>query len=104
MSTAIKSGSDASAWQKRYDATAPRAGDLADDAVNIAYAAWLTRLYLVGLDGRVVYGSGLGPSDFKPTKLEDAIERYLAKMAVHKFNRSRLTSYGRKRGGHQNTW
>jgi hypothetical protein len=31
MSTTIKSRSDASAWQKRYDATAPRAGDLATD-------------------------------------------------------------------------
>jgi hypothetical protein len=34
------------------------------------------------LDGRVVYGGGLGPFDFKPNKFEDAIERYLAQMAV----------------------
>ena len=29
--------------------------DELDDAVNQTYAAWPTRLYLVGLDGRVVY-------------------------------------------------
>ena len=48
-----------------------------DDAVNRAYAAWPTRLYLVGLDGKVVYAGGLGPYDFKPEKLRAAIERYL---------------------------
>jgi len=51
--------------------------DEMDDAVNIAYAAWPTRLYLVGIDGRVVYAGGLGPYDFKPAKLETAIKRYL---------------------------
>ena len=51
--------------------------DEMDDAVNRAYAAWSTRLYLVGLDGKVVYASGLGPYDFKPAKLGAAIERYL---------------------------
>ena len=53
-----------------------------DDAVNKAYAAWPTRLYLVGLDGRVVYGGGLGPFDFKPAKLENAIEQYLAQIEI----------------------
>lgn len=55
----------------------PTLVDEMDDAVNKAYAAWPTRLYLVGLDGRVQYGSGLGPFDFKPAKLEKAIENYL---------------------------
>ena len=48
-----------------------------DDAVNRAYAAWPTRLYLVGLDGKVVYAGGMGPYDFKPVKLGAAIEKYL---------------------------
>ena len=48
-----------------------------DDAVNKAYAAWPTRLYLIGLDERVVYAGGLGPYDFKPAKLGTAIEEYL---------------------------
>ena len=51
-----------------------------DDAVNQAYAAWPTRLYLVGIDGRIKYAAGLGPFDFHPTKLEHAIEEYLAKL------------------------
>lgn len=56
--------------------------DEMDDAVNKAYAAWPTRLYLVGLDGRVVYAAGLGPFDFKPAKLANAIEQYLARQVA----------------------
>lgn len=52
--------------------------DEMDDAANMAYAAWPTRLYLVGLDGRVVYHGGLGPFGFKPAELGKAIEAYLA--------------------------
>lgn len=51
--------------------------DEMDDAVNRAYAAWPTRLYLIGLDGRVVYASGVGPWGFKPARLEAAIQKYL---------------------------
>jgi hypothetical protein len=56
----------------------PTLVDEMDDVVNKAYAAWPTRLYLVGLDGRVIYGGGLGPFDFKPAKLENAIEQLLS--------------------------
>lgn len=48
-----------------------------DDAVNKTYAAWPTRLYLVGIDGKVVYAGGLGPYDFRPAKLKAAIKGYL---------------------------
>lgn len=48
--------------------------DEMDDSVNKAYAAWPTRLYLIGLDGKVVYHGGLGPFDFHPYKLENAIK------------------------------
>lgn len=51
--------------------------DEMDDAVNKAYAAYPTRLYLIGLDGRVVYVGGLGPFGFKPAELQAAIEEYL---------------------------
>ena len=54
--------------------------DEMDDAVNEAYAAKPTRLYLVGLDGRVVYAGGLGPYGFKPAELGAAIEAYLARV------------------------
>ena len=53
--------------------------DTMDDAVNKAYAAWPTRLYLVGKDGKVAYGGGLGPWDFRPAVLGKAIETYLSK-------------------------
>jgi hypothetical protein len=49
-----------------------------DDAVSEAYAAAPTRLYLVGVDGRVTYAGGLGPFGFKPAEFEAAIEEYLA--------------------------
>lgn len=61
---------------------APTLVDEMDDRVNKAYAAWPTRLYLVGLDGRIVYHGGLGPFGFKPAELDRAIEQYLAQMAV----------------------
>jgi hypothetical protein len=53
--------------------------DEMDDAVNQAYAAWPTRLYLIGLDGQVAYASRLGPWGFRPAKLGAAIETYLKK-------------------------
>jgi hypothetical protein len=55
--------------------------DEMDDAVNQAYAAWPTRLYLIGLAGYVVYHGGLGPFDFFPKKLGKAIEVFLAEQA-----------------------
>jgi hypothetical protein len=52
--------------------------DEMDDAVNKAYAGWPTRLYLVGLDGRIVYAGGMGPFGFRPNELKAAIHAYLA--------------------------
>ena len=48
-----------------------------DDHVNKAYAAWPTRFYLIGLDGKVVFAGGMGPYGFKPAKLQAAIADYL---------------------------
>ncbi len=52
--------------------------DEMDDAVNEAYAALPTRLYLIGLEGQVLYAGGLGPYGFKPAKLGAAIAQVLA--------------------------
>lgn len=51
--------------------------DEMDDPVSKAYAGMPTRLYLVGLDGNVVYAGGLGPFGFKPGELAAAIKEYL---------------------------
>ena len=54
--------------------------DEMDDAVNVVYAGWPTRLYLIGLDGRIVYAGGMGPYDFRPAKLKAAIDNYLSSL------------------------
>jgi hypothetical protein len=59
------------------DYTIPTLVDGMDDQVNKAYAAWPTRLYLVGLDGRVVYAGGMAPYNYKPAEFKAAIEDYL---------------------------
>jgi hypothetical protein len=53
--------------------------DEMDDAVNEAYAAHPTRLYLVGVDGKVEYAAGVGPWGFKPAEFGEAIEAYINK-------------------------
>jgi len=50
-----------------------------DDAVMTSYAAWPERLYLIGVEGRVVYAGGRGPQGFRPGELKEAIDLYLAK-------------------------
>lgn len=54
--------------------------DEKDDRVNKAYGAYPARLYLIGLDGCVVYAGGMGPWDFYPEKLGEAIESYLERV------------------------
>ena len=39
---------------------------------------WPDRLYLVGVDGKVVYKGGRGPFGFRPADLSTAIEKYLS--------------------------
>ena len=51
--------------------------DEMDDAVNKAYAGWPTRLYLVGINGRIAYAGGMGPWGFKPAELKIAIDDLL---------------------------
>lgn len=53
-----------------------------DDAVNKAYAAWPTRLYLIGPDGRVVYRGGPGPFGFKPAEFGAELESMLNRLEI----------------------
>lgn len=45
------------------------------DPVMTAYAAHPERLYLIDVDGKVAYQGGLGPMDFNPKELKEAIQR-----------------------------
>ena len=51
--------------------------DEMDDTVMTAYAAWPERLYLIGLDGKVVYAGDRGPWGFKPEELKEAMDTLL---------------------------
>jgi hypothetical protein len=52
----------------------PMLVDRMDDAVNKAWAAWPERLYVVDVDGTVVYRGGKGPMDFRPDELAAVLE------------------------------
>jgi hypothetical protein len=49
-----------------------------DDAVNRAYAAWPERLYVVDVDGTIVYRGGKGPMDFDPEELASVLAEIAA--------------------------
>ena len=53
----------------------PAVVDNMDNAVELNYAEWPDRLYLVGKDGKILYKSGVGPAGFKPRELEGALEK-----------------------------
>ncbi len=46
-----------------------------DNRVNIAYAGWPDRLYVVGVDGRIAYQGGQGPSGFKVGEVEEWLKQ-----------------------------
>jgi len=48
-----------------------------DDYVNRTYAAWPTRSYLVGIDGRILYAGKMGPTSLKPKELKEALDENL---------------------------
>lgn len=56
----------------------PALVDEMDDSVATAYGAIPERLYLIGVDGKVVYKGGVGPMFFRPGEWDEAIGAYLA--------------------------
>lgn len=48
----------------------PTVLDKEDNKVNVAYAGWPDRLYVVGTDGKIAYKGGPGPGGFKPAEVE----------------------------------
>ncbi len=59
----------------RLDIRFPTLVDRIDNNVELAYAGWPDRLYLIGKDGRVVYKSAPGQQGFVPSELENAIRK-----------------------------
>ena len=57
----------------------PALVDEMDDAVAKAYAAMPERLYLIGLDGKIVYKGGMGPVSFRPEEWQQALETYVTR-------------------------
>jgi Iodothyronine deiodinase len=53
--------------------------DNMDAQVELNYAGWPDRLYLVGRDGRIAWKGTPGPKGFKPPELEAAIQKELAR-------------------------
>jgi hypothetical protein len=48
----------------------PALVDLPDNTVNVAYAGWPDRMYVIGKDGRIAYMGKPGPWGFKPGEVE----------------------------------
>jgi hypothetical protein len=55
--------------------TFPAVVDRDDNKVNAAYAGWPIRLVIVGLDGKIAYIGGPGPSGFKTAHVKEWLER-----------------------------
>ena len=51
----------------------PTVVDNLDNKVELNYAGWPDRLYLIGKDGRIAWKGGPGPKGFQPPELEAAI-------------------------------
>jgi len=62
---------------KEFKFTIPVLVDDMDDSVAKAYAAWPDRLYILGADGKVAYGSARGPWGFKVDEMRAALEKTL---------------------------
>ena len=52
--------------------------DNLDDAVDAAYAAWPERLYLVDVDGTIVYRGEKGPDGFLPDQLGEVLDELVS--------------------------
>lgn len=69
----------ASCQANLFGGVVPLYVDTMRDEVSAAYAGKPTRIYLIGVDGRVHYNPGIGPFGFNPDHLRGALEDYLAR-------------------------
>jgi hypothetical protein len=63
---------------ERFEYDLPLAIDGMHNRAERAYAAWPERLYVVAKGGRIVYRGGLGPFDFDPAEMEQALAAHLS--------------------------
>jgi len=68
----------ASCQANLFDGVVPLYVDGMDDGVSARYAAKPTRIYFIGLDGKVLYNPGIGPFGFNPDHLGSVLDDYLA--------------------------
>jgi hypothetical protein len=69
----------ASCQANLFDGVVPLYVDAMDNKVSARYAAKPTRIYFIGVDGKVVYNPGIGPFGFNPDHLERVAEDYLSR-------------------------
>jgi len=56
----------------------PALVDKMDGAVESAYAAWPSRAFVIGTDGRILYSTRLTQLDFRPEEMESALRAAIA--------------------------
>ncbi len=48
--------------------------DNMEDTTERAYQGWPDRIYIVGLDGKIVYAGAKGPQGFKPEEAKESLK------------------------------
>ena len=64
--------------------TIPCLIDGLDNKVGVAYSAWPDRMYVVGVDGKIVFMSRPGPFGFRPGEVQAALDEYLTTLRASK--------------------
>ncbi len=62
----------------RLKLSMPVVVDTMDNKVDIQYAGWPERIFVVDRDGKITYAGKQGPWGFKPAELKRAIDEVLA--------------------------
>jgi len=61
----------------KLNLTLPCLIDGLDNQVATDYASWPDRMYVVGIDGKIVYKGAPGPAGFKPAEVTAALDKYI---------------------------
>jgi hypothetical protein len=69
----------ASCQANLFDGVVPLYVDTMNDHVSALYAAKPTRIYFIGVDGKVIYNPGIGPFGFNPDHFEPVLQAYLSR-------------------------